>query len=114
MFPYDLLVCCLRSTDLVVMYGTLTLFAASTGLPVERSTWDTLFTFYTPSPEWGQALWFLRWGIGETIIVIDDVPVPAVEITDSVFWAGLVIWLALNPDGCDNGCPELAFNRVPH
>lgn len=95
------------------MYGTLTLFAASLGMPIERDVWDALFTGYHPSPEWGQALWLLRWGLGETVIIIDDVPVPAIEQTDAVWWAGLVLWLALNPDGCDDGCLQKRLNRVP-
>jgi len=113
MFPFHLLVCCLRSSDLVVMYGTITLFGISLGLPIERDAWNALFTGYSPSSEWGQNLWLLRWGLGETFIVIDDVPVPAIEMTVPTFWADLVLWLATNPDGCDDGCPQLAYNRVP-
>lgn len=96
------------------MYGTLALFALSLGQPILRTEWDILFTGYTPSPEWGQALWLLRWGLSETIVIVDDIPVPAVEINSPGFWAGLVDWLADPENSCDLGCPELSFNRVPH
>jgi len=96
------------------MYGTLGLFAVSVGTPVIRSEWDTLFAGYEPSPEWGQALWLLRWGLGETIVIVGDVPVPAIEIAEITWWAGLVTWLAGGGAACPDGCLELTFNRVPH
>ena len=104
MFPYHLVMCCMTSWDYSITIGTLAMFVTSLFLPVPRAEWDALWTVYPYDvPTW-QAVYFLRWGLEETFIIVDDVPVPAVGIVDYGWWLALGAWLITPAASCLDGC----------
>ena len=101
--------CCLNPREQAVAGYTVVEFAVSFGGPFASAGWDGLWdTFGDVSHAYRNAF-IAAWGLERTIVVVDDVPVPAIGCLAVSEWGAFGVWLIASGGVCPSGCTAHPF-----
>lgn len=109
MYEWERVYCCLNPREGAMAAFTAVEFTASLGAAFPSAGWDGLWDSYGDSSSAYRDAFIAAWGLERTVIVVDEIPVPAIGSGYVFVWAEFGVWLVASGGACPSGCAAHPF-----